>query len=362
MRLSKQLNSSLLKVPSNYEKLDTYTLIDKIGLYSLKRSGQPFYLPLGEKLFDKLEHALTDFASSLGFEKIHQQILIPWKLIKNRESIDDFYDQIYFIKNEEYCVLPTTEDLSIEILENALISYKQLPIKWFSLQDVIRNIPRPEKFMKTKQIRCLSMISFSSEKDSYYILKSFEKAFDDFLYGLRIQFQKDSNFKDKGIEYLYPCKCGEKKINNENVTSLGMVYRYVPSIQINYINKNNEKKEITILTFGIGLQRILFAIIDSNRNEKGINFPDIIRPFEFSIIFHRGDLDLAEKCYSFLKENKKDVYFDDRNINFKDKMDYADFLGVPYKVIIGKNSKESALEIKTSKDVTLFKSLEELLI
>ncbi|MEM3405862.1 MAG: DUF2268 domain-containing putative Zn-dependent protease [Candidatus Pacearchaeota archaeon] len=130
---------------------------------------------------------------------------------------------------------------------------------------------------------------------------------------------------------------------------------------IYYTSKDNKKMEASVLTFGIGLQRILFSIIDSNRNNKSINFPEEIRPFEYAIVLHKGEQELAERCYSFLKAKNKDVYIDDRDLNFKDKMDYADFLNVPYKIIIGKNSLNSKLEIKTSKDVTIYKTLEELI-
>lgn len=360
MRVSKQLNNHILKVPSDYRELDTYSLFDKLGLYSIKKSGYLFYLPLGEQIFNKLKFLLKKFASSLGFEEIHQPILIPFELIRNRESIEEFYKEIYFTNDEKYAISPTTEDLSLELLENNLLSHKQLPIKWFSFQDVIRNIQRPEKILKTKQIRCLSMISFSSAEEMPYILKDFEINFDNLLSNLNIKFEKDYDFK-KGIEYLYPSKFGEKKINNKNFTSLAMVYPYKKRNAIYYISKDNQKIETSVLTFGIGLQRILFSIIDSNRTNESINFPEEVRPFEYSVILHKGEQQLAERCYSFLKAKNKDVYIDDRDLNFKDKIDYADFLGVPYKIIIGKNSSNSKLEIKISKDITMYKTLEELI-
>lgn len=363
MRLSKQPFSNLLKNPTNYSKLNTYDLIEEMNLYNIKRSGQPTYLPLGENLFNKLEDLLKDFALGQDFEKVHYPLLVPTELIKSRNNVEDFYSQIYFTEDKLFTISPTTEDLSIELLLNQKLSYKQLPKKWFSMQDVLRNIHRSERFMKTKQIRCLSMISFSSEEDSYKIEKYFGENFDNILNNFNIN-SKKIKFREEGTEYLYFCEKGEKKIDGKEATSLGMVYRLNIDMnnKINYTTSNNIEKEVSILTFGIGLQRYLFATIDSNRDEKGINFPDKIKPFKYFIILHRGESELAEKCYRFLRDKKIDVALDDReHLNFKEKASYSDFLGVPNKIIIGKNSNAENLEIKTRDGQIFYKSLTRLL-
>ena len=92
--------------------------------------------------------------------------------------------------------------------------------------------------------------------------------------------------------------------------------------------------------YGIGVSRLISAIIEQNYDKQGIIWPEEISPYEVIII----PLDVADKkifgqaesIYGELKARGKNILLDDRDeragVKFKD----ADLTGIPLQVIIGK--------------------------
>jgi len=101
--------------------------------------------------------------------------------------------------------------------------------------------------------------------------------------------------------------------------------------------------------FGIGVTRIAQAAIEQNHDQKGICWPIQISPFEVIIIpTNLKDpiqSDLTEEIYKNFLINKIDVLLDDRNdsagVKFKD----AELIGIPFQVIIGRDSINKEVEL-----------------
>ena len=101
--------------------------------------------------------------------------------------------------------------------------------------------------------------------------------------------------------------------------------------------------------YGIGVTRIAQAAIEQNHDQKGICWPIQIAPFEVIIIpTNLKDpiqKDLAEEIYNNLKINKIDVLLDDRDdragVKFKD----AELIGIPFQIIVGRDSITKEVEL-----------------
>ena len=101
--------------------------------------------------------------------------------------------------------------------------------------------------------------------------------------------------------------------------------------------------------YGIGVTRIAQAAIEQNHDQKGICWPIQISPFKVIIIpTNLKDpiqSDLTEQIYYNFLINKIDVLLDDRNdragVKFKD----AELIGIPFQIIIGRDSINKEVEL-----------------
>jgi prolyl-tRNA synthetase len=112
--------------------------------------------------------------------------------------------------------------------------------------------------------------------------------------------------------------------------------------------------------YGIGVSRILAAVIEQLHDAKGILWPVCIAPFLVNLVaINMEDTEIAsnaEKIYEILMREGIEVIFDDRNVRAGVKFKDSDLIGIPIKLIIGKNYAESEeLEIELRKDGTKMK-------
>ena len=108
-------------------------------------------------------------------------------------------------------------------------------------------------------------------------------------------------------------------------------------------------------SYGIGISRLVAAIIEAYHDDKGILWPTSIAPFQIGIInLGKNDeecLQASEKIYNELKENNFDIIYDDRDESVGKKYADMDLIGVPFQIIIGpRDLKRNNCELKDRKN------------
>jgi len=103
--------------------------------------------------------------------------------------------------------------------------------------------------------------------------------------------------------------------------------------------------------YGIGLGRLLAAVIEQNHDDKGIIWPLTIAPYHIYLCsLYRGGSnvsEVAEKLYSKLETEGLEVLFDDRKESPGVKFNDADLLGIPIRVTISPRTlKSNSVEVK----------------
>ena len=106
-------------------------------------------------------------------------------------------------------------------------------------------------------------------------------------------------------------------------------------------------------SYGIGISRLVAAIIESSNDDKGIVWPIKVAPFKLGLINVRhGDnpsTEFSEKFYN-LYNKKYNILYEDRDIRIGQKLSIIDLLGIPVQLIIGeKNLINNNVEIKDRK-------------
>ncbi len=112
-------------------------------------------------------------------------------------------------------------------------------------------------------------------------------------------------------------------------------------------------KNITVEmgSYGIGVSRLVGAIIEANYNNNVMKWPKSVTPFHVAIINlgkknDEQSKNKAEKIYEFLKENAFDVILDDTDESPASKFKNFDLIGIPYQIIIGSQQELEKFEFK----------------
>ena len=148
-------------------------------------------------------------------------------------------------------------------------------------------------------------------------------------------------------------KCGGKiyfkrGIEIGNTFKLGT--KYSEKLGLYYSDQSNKQLPVVMGCYGIGIGRMLAALIEQTADEEGIKLPINIAPYKVSIIVininDTKQMSYAEKLYTELTNIGIDTIFDDRDerpgIKFKD----MDLVGIPIRITIGKKIEENTVEFK----------------
>jgi prolyl-tRNA synthetase len=115
-------------------------------------------------------------------------------------------------------------------------------------------------------------------------------------------------------------------------------------------------KKVTLQSgsYGIGVSRLVAAIIEASHDKDGIIWPESVAPFDIGLInIKSGDAEAdaaSEKIYKALTAKGKDVLYDDRNAPGGAKFASMDLIGLPWQVIIGpRGLKDGIAEVKNRK-------------
>ena len=162
--------------------------------------------------------------------------------------------------------------------------------------------------------------------------------------------KKDDQISTKGIEVGHIYYFGDKY-----------------SKPLNCLVDHHEGKKIPVKmgSYGIGVSRLVGALIEVNFQNEVMKWPKSVSPYEVVIISNinknnKKSLDIATKIYKELQKQKIDVLLDDVDENMSAKFKKHDLIGIPYQIIIGSKSEENRYEFKeVRKDSTLL-SLEEI--
>ena len=136
--------------------------------------------------------------------------------------------------------------------------------------------------------------------------------------------------------------------------------KYSDKLDAYVLNEKGQKINVEMGSYGIGISRLVAAIIESSHDEKGIIWPKNISPFNVGLINlnnkNKELIRIADKLYDYLKKNNIDVLYDDTNERPGEKFANIDLIGVPSQIILGENSlKENSVEIKNRKTKKIIK-------
>ncbi len=154
-------------------------------------------------------------------------------------------------------------------------------------------------------------------------------------------------------------KCGAdlsyaKGIEAGHIFQLGT--RYSEPLNAKFLDKNGKTQPFIMGTYGIGVSRLISAVIEQNSDEKGCILPASIAPYQVNVIVSNikdaAQKEAAEGIYEELKNSGIRAILDDRDERYGHKMADFELIGFPYAVIVGKNIGEGTVEIVNRRTLT----------
>lgn len=150
------------------------------------------------------------------------------------------------------------------------------------------------------------------------------------------------------------CACCGSKMYHTKGIEVGHIFqlgtRYSEPLKANFLDENGKSKPFVMGTYGIGVSRLLSAIIEQHHDDKGCIWTKETTPFVVDIIVSNAkneeELTLGNKICKELNQMKVSAILDDRkNERFGFKMSDFELIGFTLAIIIGKKLENDIVEI-----------------
>ena len=154
--------------------------------------------------------------------------------------------------------------------------------------------------------------------------------------------------------------CGGKfymKKGNElgHIFKLGT--KYTKSMNVTYLGENGKPVTPLMGCYGIGVDRTLASIIEGHHDDKGIQWPMSVAPYQVAVIpvQYKGQMqEVADKLYDELTKAGIEVILDDRNERPGVKFTDSELIGYPVRIVVGdKNLPNVEVKIRTAEQAEL---------
>ncbi len=402
MRWTKAFIPTLREDPQDAEVI-SHKLLIRGGFIRKLTAGAYSYLPLGYRVLSKVESIIREEMTGAGAEEVLLPALQPIEIWKATGRDKDLAEVMIKFKDRHgkiVCLGPTHEEVITALFAGNVSSYKDLPKMLFQIQTKFRDEMRP-RFAIIRSCEFIMKDAYSFDADVKSLELSYKKMYDAYCSIFKrcglpyVAVQADPGVMGGGEshEFMVPSEIGEdmigicascgygasrdilakdkkelegktacpkcgKSMELKRAIEVGHTFKlgtkYTKPLKATYLDSSGESKEIVMGCYGIGVNRILSATIESSNDKDGIIWPRSISPYEIAILPLNVDnpelKKFSEELYKEMMKNGLDVIIDDRperaGVKFKD----ADLIGFATQVVIGeKNLKNGKVELKDRK-------------
>ena len=174
-------------------------------------------------------------------------------------------------------------------------------------------------------------------------------------------FQIDEVVEASEIHEGDPAPEGQGTLTLKRGIELGHIFqlgrKYTEAFDVQILDENGKRAVPTMGSYGIGISRMMAVLAEQRHDEKGLNWPLDVAPYQVHVAVANKDQDAIEagnKLVEALDKAGVEVLFDDRpkvspGVKFKD----AELLGMPFCAILGRSFKDGIIELRIRGGETL---------
>ena len=411
-----RLNKFFLKTTKDITqeaKLISHRLMMKSGMIKQSSAGVYSWLPLGVLVLQNISNIIKEELNKISANEVILPNLQPiglWEKSGRAAADNELGTQIFRLhdaKKQNYVLPASGEEVITDLFNKSVKSYKELGQVLYQITWKFRDEIRPRHgVMRGKEF--LMKDAYSFDATEFAALANYEKIFTVYLkifakmgfsiipvmaptgsmggsyshefhvltqngesniyyepalldYLRQVQHSKKL-FSLQNFEKFYAREEGKHQnivnkalMQNKSIEVGHMFYlgdKYTRSLECSYQGEDNQMLFPFMGCYGIGISRLIAAIIESNHDDKGIIWPVAVSPFKVVIINCQVDdfdhcTKMSEQIYKKLNELKIPTLYDDSKKSIGKKFADMDLIGIPYQIIIGKkNSQKGKLEVK----------------
>ena len=392
MRQSELFTKTKREAPKDEEAINAQLLI-RAGFIDKTMAGVYTYLPLGLRTLKKIENIIREEMNKAGGQEILMPALQPkenWIKTGRWDSMDDLY-KVKDTSGREFAIGPTHEEVIFPLLKNTIFSYKDLPVYIYQIQNKFRMELRAKSgLLRGREFLMKDFYSFHTDekdRDEYYdfMTKVYKNVFDKLGIGDKTHYTlaSGSTFSkyshefqtvtEAGEDTIHICnkckiainneiikenktcpKCGELNFSQKRAIEVGNIFKlktkFAEDFGLKFKDKDGAEKFVITGCYGIGLGRLMGAIVETSYDNKGIIWPESVAPYQVHLIeisnLKSKISNFAKKIYNSLQEAGVEVLYDDReDMTAGEKFKDADLMGIPYRLVISEKTGDK-IEIK----------------
>ncbi len=396
MRLSSYFLPTLKETPAEAQ-IVSHRLMLRSGMIRQASAGIYSWLPLGHRVLRRIEGIVREEMDAAGSSEMLMPTIQPAELWRESGRYDDYGKEMLRISDRherEMLYGPTNEELITDIFRNCVKSYRDLPINLYHIQWKFRDEVRPRfGVMRGREFLMKDAYSFDLDfngaRDSYNAmfvayLKTFSRL------GLRTipvraesgaiggdlshefqiiaetgesQLYFDATFEEIAhepspefvgkLQSLYAatddkhdtseCPVPTERLRTARGIEVGHIFyfgtKYAQPMGAKVAGANGEPTTVEMGSYGIGVSRLVGAIIEASHDEAGIIWPDAVAPFKIGLINLRPSdtacAEAGEDLYQRISAVGIDVLYDDREERPGAKFATMDLIGIPWQLTVG---------------------------
>lgn len=408
MRLSRYFLPLLKETPSEAQII-SHQLMLRAGMIRQSSAGIYSWLPLGLKVLKKVEQIVREEMDRAGCHEVLMPSIQPAELWQESGRYDDYGKEMLRITDRHDRAMlygPTHEEVITDIFRRSIKSYKDLPQNLYQIQWKFRDEVRP-RFGVIRGREFLMMDNYSFDLDYEGALRSYNNMLLAYLRTFRrmgltaIPMRADSGaiggdlshefqilaetgesaayydaaFEDidfmgddldvEQIKSLYaatddqhdPEKCPvpAERLRSGRGIEIGHNFyfgtKYSDPLKALVMGPDGKEVTVHMGSYGIGVSRLVAALIEAYHDDAGIIWPAPVAPFDLGLINLRpGDDDcdaLVADLETKFEKAGLDVLVDDRDDRPGAKFAAMDLIGLPWQAVVGpRGVKNGVVELK----------------
>lgn len=381
------------EVSKNAQLLIRGGFIDKL------MAGSYTYLPLGLRVLKKIENIIREEMLAAGGQELLMPSLHPkenWTQTGRWDTLDSLFKFTSHYSKINLALGPTHEEIISPLVKKFNLSHKDLPFYLFQIQTKFRDEKRAKSgILRGREFLMKDLYSFhTSEEDlnAYYekMKMHYKNIFNKCGIGEKtyLTFASGGTFSKYSHEFqavasagedtIFLCEkcgvavnseiideqkgcpeCGSQDLKEKKAIETGNIFmlktKYSDPFGLEFNDEKGVKKPVIMGCYGIGLSRLMGAVVEIHNDEKGIIWPKTIAPYQFHLLELDGKSAAADavknftkKVYDDLQNKGLEVLYDDRDdASAGEKFADADIIGIPYRLVVSKKTvKQNSVEIK----------------
>ncbi len=414
MRLSAYFLPLLKENPAEAQ-IVSHRLMLRAGMIRQSAAGIYSWLPLGLRVLKKVEQIVREEQDAAGAQELLMPTLQPAELWRESGRYEVYGKEMLRIRDRhdrDMLYGPTNEELITDIVRGSVKSYRDLPKMLYHIQWKFRDEVRPRfGVMRGREFLMKDCYSFDLDKPaavaSYFrMFAAYMKTFkrmgltpipvradtgpiggdlshefhvqadtgeSELFYDADVVKLDESNIDptspdvqkyianwyaatdEKHDQAEFEARVPEERRRRARGIEVGQVFYFGTkySEPMKAVVAGQDKTQITMEmgSYGIGVSRLLGAIIEANHDDNGIIWPEPVAPFKVGLINLRAaDAKCKEACddlYAKLQKAGVEVLYDDRDESAGAKFAAMDLIGLPYQFVIGpRGVTNNVVEIK----------------